>query len=157
MWVALAPALAWWVKRSILQTTLLVVASVWTADLVSSLLKLGFGRPRPFLVLPEANPLIHGVHGESMPSSHAATSFAGFVALALLLGRLLPWLVTVGLGVLATAIAFSRVYVGVHYPSDVLVGAVIGAAVAAAIVLGLRPLLLTSRGRRRSEAAPPPG
>jgi len=153
VWVALAPGLAYWARRQVLLTTALVAGCVWASDLTTSLLKLGFDRPRPFTVVPEADPLLHGTIGSSMPSGHAATSAAGAVALALLLGRALPWLVTVGLGVLAVAIAFSRVYVGVHYPLDVLAGAAVGAAVSTAIVLAVRPLLRTSEARPRSGAA----
>jgi undecaprenyl-diphosphatase len=157
VWVALAPGLAYWARRQIVLTTALVAGCVWASDLTASLLKVAIDRPRPFLVVPEADPLINGTIGDSMPSGHAATSAAGAVALALLVGRALPWLVTVGLGVLAAAIAFSRVYVGVHYPLDVLAGAAVGAAVSTAIVLGVRPLLRTSGGRRRSAGARPPG
>jgi undecaprenyl-diphosphatase len=141
----------------VLLTTALVAACVWASDLLATILKVSIDRPRPFLVVPEADPLLGGTIGSSMPSGHAATSAAGAVALALLVGAALPRAVTVGLGLLAAAIAFSRVYVGVHYPLDVLAGAALGAAVATAIVLGVRPLLRTSAGRPRSEAARPPG
>jgi undecaprenyl-diphosphatase len=61
----------------------------------------------------------------AMPSGHAATAVAGAVALSLLWprGRVLAW-------VLALAIMASRLYLGVHYPSDLLVGASVGGACA---------------------------
>jgi decaprenylphosphoryl-5-phosphoribose phosphatase len=59
----------------------------------------------------------------SFPSAHAATSFAG----ATLIGALAPPL-RPGLYVAAGLMAFSRPYLGVHYPSDVLAGAVVGTA-----------------------------
>ena len=58
----------------------------------------------------------------TFPSGHAANAFAG----AMVLSRLVPG-VQVAWWALASAIAFSRVYLGVHHPLDVLAGAVIGA------------------------------
>ena len=76
----------------------------------------------------------------SFPSGHAATSFAGATLLALALPRL-AW----PLLVLAAAIGWSRVYVGVHWPSDVLAGALLGAALA----FGVRALPRLRAARRR--------
>jgi undecaprenyl-diphosphatase len=121
----------------------LVVATVWSADLLALGIKELVGRSRPFVVHPEPAPLLLGVVGDSFPSGHAATSVAG----AAVLTRYLPgrWPI---LFLLAVAIAFSRVYAGVHYPSDVLGGAVLGLLVAIAL-----PLL--ARVPRRSRRAPP--
>jgi undecaprenyl-diphosphatase len=84
------------------------------------------GRPRPYASIAEVDRLM-GAVGSSFPSGHAATSAAGLAVLAIAVPRLAP-----ALAVLAAAIAFSRIYVGVHYPSDVLVGAAIGAIVGVA-------------------------
>lgn len=123
----------------------LTAVTVWTADLLALAIKAAIGRPRPFVLFPEPAPLIVGVLGDSFPSGHAATSFAG----AALLSRYLPgrWPV---LFVLAVAIGFSRVYVGVHYPSDVVGGAILGMLVATAL-----PRLAAAL--RRSPPEPPPG
>ena len=131
----------------------ITAATVWAADLAALAIKAATGRPRPFEVLPQADPLLKAAVGQSMPSGHAATSFAGAVILAYLTRRAVA-----GLFLLAVAISFSRVYVGVHYPSDVVVGALLGTAVGlAAAALVARALRRPSALRPRSGSAPPPG
>lgn len=81
-------------------------------------------RPRPWLALAELVPLIHEGDPHSFPSGHATAAFAAGMVWA----RELP---RKGLRVLAAAMAvcmaLSRLYVGVHYPSDVVCGAAVGA------------------------------
>jgi undecaprenyl-diphosphatase len=125
---------------------------VWTADLIATGLKAAVDRPRPFEVLPEADPLMGGTVGNAFPSGHAATSAAGAVALALLVRRFVP-----ALALLAAAISFSRIYVGVHYPLDVVAGAALGAVVALALSVLVRALRTPAEARRRSARVPPPG
>jgi undecaprenyl-diphosphatase len=150
-WVVLAFALSLAGGRRPALPVLLTAACVWTADLIVLAVKGLAERPRPSVAVPEAHPLM-GAGGYSMPSGHAATAFAGAVALAYLWRRGAPFFL-----LLAAAIAFSRVYVGVHYPGDVLAGAALGAAVATAWVLALRAPLRSGAGPRRSRAAPPAG
>jgi undecaprenyl-diphosphatase len=153
VWIALAALLAYVGGRSLLFPVVLTAASVWSTDLISLGLKAAAHRPRPFETIPAADPLLGGATiGQSMPSGHAATSFAGAVALTYLFPRSAPYVF-----VLALAIAFSRVYVGVHYPSDVLAGAALGVVVGLAVVLVVRLRRPTSGGRRRSEEAPRTG
>lgn len=152
VWIALAPFVAYLAKRNALFATAFTAACVWSADLLALGLKAATGRPRPFETIPRADPLIGATVGQSMPSGHAATSFAGAVVLSYFLPRSAPYMF-----LLAVAIAFSRIYVGVHYPSDVAAGAALGAAVGLAGVLLLRLLRRTSGGRRRSEEAPRAG
>lgn len=86
-------------------------------------------RPRPFVAQPA--PTVIGTHPRdaSFPSGHATSSFAGATALAIVEPRLaVVW------WVLAAAIAYSRIYLGVHYPLDVLAGAGLGALGAWAIM-----------------------
>ena len=130
----------------------ITAATVWSADLLAVLLKRIVDRDRPYVVLPEAEPLLRWDASASFPSGHAATSAAGAVILAYLIGSR-AWAVAV----LAAAVAFSRVYIGVHYPLDVLVGAALGAAVALVAIVLLRRLRPTSAGRRRSARATPGG
>jgi membrane-associated phospholipid phosphatase len=79
-------------------------------------------------VILDPKPLMEVPTTSSFPSGHAATSFA----CALVLARFAPRL-TIPLFILAALIAFSRVYVGVHYPFDVLAGTALGLAVATAL------------------------
>ncbi len=152
VWIALAPVLALWARKPVVFTTLVTAATVWTADLVTVGLKAVFDRERPYEVVTTADPLLRWDVSSSLPSGHAATSAAGALILAYLLGRG-AWL----LALLAAAIGFSRVYVGVHYPLDVLVGAAIGVAVAAASAALVRRLRPTSGDPPRSGAGPPAG
>jgi membrane-associated phospholipid phosphatase len=152
LWIGLAPLLALWARKPLLFTTLVTVATVWTADLLTSLLKLAVDRERPYEVIPAADPLLRWDVAGSFPSGHAATSVAGAVILTYLIGRGGVWL-----GLLAAAVAFSRVYVGVHYPGDVLAGAVLGAAVGLAAIALVRRLRPTSAARPRSGAVTPGG
>lgn len=102
------------------------------ADAASFAVKDLTHRPRPFVAHPQIEPL-YVVHSSSMPAGHAATAFAGAVLLSSVRPQLRVWFV-----VLAATIAFSRIYVGVHYPTDVLAGAAIGVAVGGAGALLLR-------------------
>jgi undecaprenyl-diphosphatase len=151
VWLVLAGAISLATRRSPAFPLLLTAASVWTADLLALVLKGVFDRPRPVAAIPAADPLV-GVSGHSFPSGHAATAFAGAVALSFLWRRAAPLFF-----LLAAAIACSRVYVGVHYPADVLVGAVLGAAVGIAWVAALTSPRLSGATPRRSGAGPPAG
>jgi undecaprenyl-diphosphatase len=68
-----------------------------------------------------------------MPSGHATVSFAFALPLFVLTRPFLPLRWRIFPLVIAAAVAFSRPYVGVHYPSDILAGAVLGSSVAGAM------------------------
>lgn len=152
VWIALAPVLALWARKPVVFTTLVTAATVWTADLITVVLKAVFDRERPYEVVPAADPLLRWDVSSSLPSGHAATSAAGAFILAYLIGRGGLWL-----ALLAVAIGFSRVYIGVHYPLDVLLGVAIGLAVAVAAAVLVRRLRPTSGAPPRSGAGPPAG
>jgi undecaprenyl-diphosphatase len=132
-WVALALLLAWRTRRPLIPTGLLAAVVVWGADGITSLLKVVTHRSRPFSSIPDLSVLIGHPNSGSFPSAHATTAFAG--------AALLNWLWPRGriaFAALAILIAFSRVYLGVHYPTDVLGGAAIGAAFAVAVIAGVQ-------------------
>jgi undecaprenyl-diphosphatase len=112
-------------KRS---AAVLVVASVGGGMLLSTLLKLGFERPRPDLV-----PHAAQVYTASFPSGHAMLSAVTYLTLGALLARVQPRrrlkAFLLGLAVILTIlVGASRVYLGVHWPSDVVAGWCVGAA-----------------------------
>jgi undecaprenyl-diphosphatase len=152
VWIGLAAGAALFASRPVLPAAVLTAACVWTADLIALGIKSASGRPRPFEALPEIEPLLGGTVGTSLPSGHAATSFAGAVVLTYLFPRAWP-----AFFLLALAISFSRIYVGVHYPSDLLAGAALGAAVSLAAISAVRLRRRSEAARRRSGAAPPAG
>jgi undecaprenyl-diphosphatase len=97
----------------------------------SEVLKSIVMQPRPFVSLPDVRLLVSPSSSYSFPSVNATYAFAASSGASLtarrLLGRLPAW----GWGLLALAIAvsYSRVYVGVHYPGDVLGGALLGISI----------------------------
>ena len=105
--------------------TALGTVSYFVAEGLSTLLKGVFDRPRPSVVDPAVHPLVAVPHNGSMPSTHAASAFAAALAVGFVHPRL-RW----PLVVLAALIACSRVWLGVHYPTDVIAGAALGAAIA---------------------------
>lgn len=90
-------------------------------------------RHRPFMSYTGFELMAKPQRSSSFPSTHAAGAFAGAVAL----GRVFPEL-RVGFWIAAGLVAFARVYVGVHYPLDVIGGAVVGLAAAAFAMGGTR-------------------
>ena len=109
---------------------LLLVATVaLTTQLATTLLKYAVQRDRPPTVVLDPEPLLDVPTTSSFPSGHTSSSFA----CAWVLSRLAPRL-TVPLFALAALIGFARIYVGVHYPLDVLAGAVFGILVATALL-----------------------
>lgn len=131
---------------------LLVIPLIALSDQASSnLLKHSVQRVRPCHVLENVHLQAGCSDSYSMPSSHAANSGAAAFHFSFFYPALAP-----GLVLLALAIGYSRVYVGVHYPGDVLVGLMVGlgaaAAIRGALALGRRVGSRVAARRRR-----PPG
>jgi undecaprenyl-diphosphatase len=123
-------------NRSVLPVvTALVAAAV--AWLLVHAAKAIADRPRPYQVVADAVLRQPPAHGTSFPSSHTAVTLAVAIALAPFLARPLAW---TGIGY-AALVGWSRVYLGVHYPLDILAGAGIGMAAAGVILLAVGTLL----------------
>lgn len=137
MWVLIAIALT--IAQRSRMPLLLTGLAVLAADGLAALVKGAVGSKRPG----EPNALIEIPRSHSFPSGHTATAFAGATVLSFCAPRLAP-----AFYVLAAAIAYSRLYVGVHFPIDIAGGMVIGVATA---------LLLRAAIRRRSRRGPRPG
>jgi membrane-associated phospholipid phosphatase len=120
---------------------LLLVAVDLAADGLSLVLRQWIGRVRPPFVYPEPPPLVPTPHTGSFPSGHSASAFACATVIAWASPRL-----AVPAFVLAALVAWSRVYVGVHWPLDVLGGAALGVLVATALLklVATRPRLRPS-------------
>jgi undecaprenyl-diphosphatase len=144
---------AWWIKGPVYivagvlrdlrrgdvpLTGLAVFAAVLLSSACSTVLKELFDRDRPPLADPDFEAAVGVPASASFPSGHASTAFAAAAALALLVPSA-RWPALL----LASGVALSRVYLGVHYALDVVAGAALGVAVALLVVWGARRVLGT--------------
>ncbi|HWK88978.1 MAG TPA: phosphatase PAP2 family protein [Longimicrobium sp.] len=138
VWVlALVSGVFLWQTKHRYSAALIVVALVGSG-LINSSMKLAFDRPRPSVF--EWRTTHVGL--SSFPSGHAMTSMVVYATLAYLVARLEPTpllrrLTYLLAGTIIVGIGLSRLYLGVHYPSDVLAGFTTGLAWAATCALGM--------------------
>ena len=114
-----------------------VLSLIFGVIVTNLLLKNIVARPRPFAEIEALIPLIAKPTDFSFPSGHTTASFA--VALVML--RMLPKKIGIPAVVLAALVAFSRLYLGVHYPTDVLAGFVAALVGSSLAVWGVRTKL----------------
>ena len=126
VWIAIALVVAATLRRPII--AVMVLAAIGAGDLASDAGKAVIPRHRPF-----EHQLGPPSSTHSFPSGHASTSFAA----AVVLGHYVPRL-RGGLYALAALIALSRVYNAMHYPTDVLGGALVGVLIALLLLAGVR-------------------
>jgi undecaprenyl-diphosphatase len=139
---AAALLVGWWWARSNPDPRAMA-AALWAP--AGALLALGLNQPlgnavheaRPYAVFPRALVLVARSHDFSFPSDHAVMAGA-VVAGVLLAHRRLGWVTAAA----AVLLAFARVYVGAHFPLDVIAGLLFGAAVTAVGYVALRTVLV---------------
>lgn len=125
---------------------LLLLSLLFTHILNNMVIKPLVMRVRPYETFPDIRLLVTPLRSSSFPSGHSATAFGSAVVLAIRergLWRYVPL-------IFAVLMALSRLYVGAHYPTDVLTGALVGTLTAALTCLAAGRLdrrLQVSRGR----------
>ena len=153
----------WWVRGLLLalfvfflwkkstRTPAVLAMLAWPlANAACDLLKYGLQLPRPCVELADVVLRVHRLTSFGTASAHAATMMA--VAVAFLFYHRPIGYIWLGIAVLT---GLSRVYVGVHYPSQVLLGWAVGAVVSLVVVMAWR-LILRRRTQGRQESAPLP-
>ena len=118
-------------KRGRLALTILIISLSFTDAICAQILKPFFERIRPsHLNIEKINLLISKGGKWSMPSNHAANMFSLAMVLSYFYKKYKPFLLF-----LAILISFSRVYVGVHFPGDVIIGGCIGFFISSSLLI----------------------
>ena len=113
-------------NRELRRNALLFLVSVFLSAVIANILKYTIDLPRPYEVYTFIEKLSVG-GSPTFPSGHTADAFAFAVAVSLVYPR---WYFIIPSLLWATMVGYSRMSLGVHFPSDVIAGAIIGAACA---------------------------
>lgn len=126
LWLAVLAVVGFLFLQNMRRTALFLLVATSGGGILNNVLKQVFQRPRPDVV-----PYLRDVMSLSFPSGHAMTSAAVYLTLGALLMRIADRRVTkiycMAVAMLVTfLVGISRIYLGVHYPTDVLAGWVVG-------------------------------
>jgi undecaprenyl-diphosphatase len=146
-------------KQKVVTTVLCGVIALSFSGIVNSRIKRVVGRQRPYVhfahhadsasvkaaIGPEVRLLGPSYRNRSFPSGHTNTAFSAATLLAFLFGGW--WYAAIAA---AIAVAYSRMYLGVHYPSDVVAGALLGVLLTLAVLSVCRQLKLLTPYRRKN-------
>jgi undecaprenyl-diphosphatase len=139
-------------RRGRLGLLVLVLAIACSDQLASKVLKPMVHRTRPSVEIADSRPLFGVRHSRSFPSAHATNFFTA----APIVGYVFPE-AAVAAYVVAAAVSYSRVYVGDHWPSDVLAGAALGLLLGFTWRKALKRLEQTVSARRATAGEAPSG
>ena len=126
LWLVISAVAGFLVLQTRYRTAIVVLLTSSSGELLNQIMKLAFNRPRPTIV-----PHLRVVYSTSFPSGHAMESAIVYLTLAAILMRASESTATktyiLALAVLLTVlVGISRVYLGVHYPTDVIGGWIVG-------------------------------
>jgi undecaprenyl-diphosphatase len=137
-------------KKGRVTAILVVVILVLSDQLSSSVIKPWINRTRPCFVLSGVRLLIDQSGSPSFPSSHAANMAAMAVLFSVKYRRFAALFIAIAL-----VVSYSRIYVGVHYPSDLIGGWVVGIACAATILMAEKQIrIIIKRNRLEKNNTP---
>jgi membrane-associated phospholipid phosphatase len=112
--------------KELLKNTCTVASAIAVNEVITLALKYSFNHDRPFVTYPDITKK-SDAGSPSFPSGHTSSAFATATSLSLVFKK---WYVTVPSYAWAGTVGYSRMHLGVHYPSDVLAGALIGSGCA---------------------------
>jgi len=98
-----------------------IILATISDQLSSNLLKDLIGRIRPCHAIPDINVLTGCGNSKAFPSSHAVNTMAAAIFFGSRYRKILPWLLA-----LSISVSYSRIYIGIHYPGDILAGWILG-------------------------------
>jgi membrane-associated phospholipid phosphatase len=101
-----------------------LITSTIVGSVLTTTMKFSFDRSRPFVTYPNDITKYTKAGSKSFPSGHTSMAFATATSISLMYPK---WYIIAPSFLWASSIGYSRMYLGVHYPSDVLAGALLGA------------------------------